>query len=167
MFVLFFLQTIQEGISALRNLITHVEDTGSDLTELSGPGEGSAFIEHKVTECRERYEKLYRLTEERGIMIGMTLQQEEQVEQKLEELLSVLEKKRDDFSNLDPVGVHPETIREQMEMMKVAKHDHFVVITFFVFSFVYSSFQECQYSLILASISFFIFKAYLEISIQI
>lgn len=116
---MFLHQTIQEGICALRSLITNVEDTGSDLTELSGPGEGSAIVEHRVTECRERYDRLYQLTEERGIKISITLQQEEQIEQKLEELLNVLEKKRDDFSGLEPVGVHPETIKEQMEVLKV------------------------------------------------
>ena len=120
-------QTIQEGILALRSLITNVEDTGSDLTELSGPGEGSAFIEHRVTECRDRYDRLYQLTEERGIKIGITLQQEEQIEQKLEELLSVLERRRDDFSGLDPVGVQPDTIREQLEMIKVSNPFPFIL----------------------------------------
>lgn len=119
---MFSLQTIQDGISALRSLINHIEDTGSDLTQLSGPGEGSSFIEHKVTECRERYDRLYQLTEERGIKIGITVQQEEQIEQKLEELMAALEKRKDDFSSIEPVGVQPETIKEQMEMMKVRQY---------------------------------------------
>lgn len=114
-------QTIQEGISALRSLLAILEETGSDLTELSGPGEGSAFVEHNVNECRERYERLYALTEERGIKIGITLQQEEQIEQKLEELLSILERKRDDFVSLDPIGVQSDIIREQKEAIKVGQ----------------------------------------------
>lgn len=100
-------------------MIGHLEETGSDLIRLSGPGENADSVEEKLNSCRERYDKLQHQTEERGIKIGMTLQQEEQMQQKLEELLIVLEKRKEDFGNLEPISVRPDKIKEQIEAQKV------------------------------------------------
>ena len=120
MLVSFFLQSIQEGITALKVLIGNLEETGNDLVKLSGPGEGSSSVEEKVAECVERYERLQGQTEERGIKIGMTLAQEEELQNRLDELLALLEKRKEEFGNLKPVSVQPDKIREQIEELKVA-----------------------------------------------
>ena len=88
--------------------------------KLSGPGEGSSSVEEKVAECVERYERLQGQTEERGIKIGMTLAQEEELQNRLDELLALLEKRKEEFGNLKPVSVQPDKIREQIEELKVA-----------------------------------------------
>lgn len=113
------MQSIQEGITALKVLIGNLEETGSDLVKLSGPGEGSSSVEAKVAACVERYELLQRQTEERGIKIGMTLAQEEELQNRLDELLALLEKRKDEFGNLKPISVKPDVIREQIDELKV------------------------------------------------
>lgn len=115
----FCLQSIQEGITALKVLIGNLEETGNDLIKLSGPGEGSSSVELKVAVCVERYELLQRQTEERGIKIGMTIAQEEELQNRLDELLAMLEKRKEEFGNLKPISVQPDTIREQIEELKV------------------------------------------------
>lgn len=100
-------------------MIGNLEETGSDLVKLSGPGEGSSSVEEKVSGCVERYERLQRQTEERGIKIGMTLAQEEELQNRLDELLALLEKRKDEFGNLQPISVKPGVIREQIEELKV------------------------------------------------
>ena len=113
------MQSIQEGITALKVLISNLEETGSDLVKLSGPGEGSSSVEAKVAACVERYELLQRQTEERGIKIGMTLAQEEELQNRLDDLLALLEKRKDEFGNLKPISVKPDVIREQIDELKV------------------------------------------------
>ena len=119
----FLLQSIQEGITALKVLIGNLEETGSDLVKLSGPGEASTSIEQKVAACVERYERLQLQTEERGIKIGMTLAQEEEVQTRLDELQTLLEKRKEDFGSLKPISVRPDVIREQIEELKVIWHN--------------------------------------------
>lgn len=114
-----FLQSIQEGITALKVLIGNLEETGSDLVKLSGPGEGSSSVEENVAVCVERYELLQLQTDERGIKIGMTLAQEEELQNRMDDLLALLEKRKDDFGNLQPVSVRPAKISHQIEEMKV------------------------------------------------
>ena len=114
-------QSIQESIAALKNLIGHLEETGNDLIKLSGPGEPADSVQAKLESCRERYDKLQWQTEERGIKIGLTLQQEEQVQNKLDELLNALEKRKEDFNNLEPISVRPEKIAEQIDAQKVMR----------------------------------------------
>ena len=113
------MQSIQEGITALKVLIGNLEETGSDLVKLSGPGEGSASVEEKVAVCLERYERLQQQTEERGIKIGMTLAQEEELQNRLDELQALLERRKEEFGNLKPISVRPDIIREQIEELKV------------------------------------------------
>ena len=98
----------------------NLEETGNDLIKLSGPGVDSEGVEDKLKKCQDRYDKLKEQTEERGIKIGITLQQEEQIELKLEELLFALEKRKEDFGNLEPISVRPEKIQEQVEAQKVS-----------------------------------------------
>lgn len=100
-------------------MIGNLEETGNDLVKLSGPGEGSTSVEVKVAACLERYELLQRQTEERGIKIGMTLAQEEELQNRLEELQALLERRKDEFGNLKPISVKPEKIRHQIEELKV------------------------------------------------
>ena len=100
-------------------MIGNLEETGNDLVKLSGPGEGSSLIEDKVATCLERYERLQRQTEERGIKIGMTLAQEEELQNRLDELQALLERRKEDYGNLKPISVQPDKIREQIEEMKV------------------------------------------------
>ena len=116
------MQSIQEGITALKVLIGNLEETGSDLVKLSGPGEGSSTIEEKVAACVERYERLQLQTEERGIKIGMTLAQEEELQNRLDELQALLERRKEDFGNLKPISVRPNVIRAQIEELKVIWH---------------------------------------------
>ena len=116
---LFFLQSIQEGIVALKSLIGNLEETGNDLVKLSGPGVGSSSVEEQVRVCVERYELLQKQTEERGIKIGMTLAQEEDLQNRLDELLTLLERRKEDFANLKPISVQPDTIRKQIEELQV------------------------------------------------
>lgn len=97
----------------------NLEETGNDLIKLSGPGADSEGVEDKLNKCQERYDKLKEQTEERGIKIGITLQQEEQIDLKLEELLFALEKRKEDYGNLEPISVKPEKIQEQAEAQKV------------------------------------------------
>ena len=118
-FILFFLQSIQEGIVALKSLIGNLEETGNDLVKLSGPGAGSSSVEEQVRVCVERYELLQKQTEERGIKIGMTLAQEEDLQNRLDELLTLLERRKEDFANLKPISVQPDTIRKQIEELQV------------------------------------------------
>ena len=115
----FFLQSIQEGIVALKSLIGNLEETGNDLVKLSGPGAGSSSVEEQVRVCVERYELLQKQTEERGIKIGMTLAQEEDLQNRLDELLTLLERRKEDFANLKPISVQPDTIRKQIEELQV------------------------------------------------
>lgn len=103
-------------------MIGNLEETGNDLVKLSGPGEGSSSIEDKVATCLERYERLQRQTEERGIKIGMTLAQEEELQNRLDELQALLERRKEEFGNLKPVSVQPDKIREQIEQMKVSHY---------------------------------------------
>ena len=118
-FFFFFLQSIQEGIVALKSLIGNLEETGNDLVKLSGPGAGSSSVEEQVRVCVERYELLQKQTEERGIKIGMTLAQEEDLQNRLDELLTLLERRKEDFANLKPISVQPDTIRKQIEELQV------------------------------------------------
>lgn len=113
------MQSIQEGITALKVLIGNLEETGSDLVKLSGPGDGSASVEEKVAVCLERYERLQQQTEERGIKIGMTLAQEEELQNRLDELQALLERRKEEFGNLKPISVRPDIIREQIKELKV------------------------------------------------
>ena len=117
--IIFFLQSIQEGIVALKSLIGNLEETGNDLVKLSGPGAGSSSVEEQVRVCVERYELLQKQTEERGIKIGMTLAQEEDLQNRLDELLTLLERRKEDFANLKPISVQPDTIRKQIEELQV------------------------------------------------
>lgn len=87
--------------------------------KLSGPGEGSSSIEEKVAICLERYERLQMQTEERGIKIGITLAQEEELQNRLDELQALLERRKDEFGNLKPISVRPDKIRRQIEEIKV------------------------------------------------
>ena len=114
-----FLQSIQEGITALKVLIGNLDETGSDLVKLSGPGEGSTSVEENVAVCVERYELLQLQTDERGIKIGMTLAQEEELQNRMDDLLALLEKRKDEFGNLQPVSVRPAKISQQIEEIKV------------------------------------------------
>ena len=116
---LFFLQSIQEGIVALKGLIGNLEETGNDLVMLSGPGAGSSSVEEQVRVCVKRYELLQKQTEEQGIKIGMTLAQEEDLQNRLDELLTLLERRKEDFANLKPISVQPDTIRKQIEELQV------------------------------------------------
>lgn len=100
-------------------MIGNLEVTGNDLVKLSGPGEGSSSIEDKVATCLERYERLQRQTEERGIKIGMTLAQEEELQNRLDELQALLERRKEEFGNLKPISVRPDKIRAQIEEIKV------------------------------------------------
>ena len=100
-------------------MIGNLEETGNDLVKLSGPGEGSSSIEDKVATCLERYEQLQRQTEERGIKIGMTLAQEEELQNRLDELQALLERRKEEFGNLKPISVRPDKIRAQIEEIKV------------------------------------------------
>lgn len=100
-------------------LIGNLEETGSDLVKLSGPGEGSTSIEENVAVCVERYELLQLQTDERGIKIGMTLAQEEELQNRMDDLLALLEKRKDEFGNLQPVSVRPAKISQQIEEIKV------------------------------------------------
>lgn len=104
---------------ALKGLIGYLEETGNDLVKLSGPGTGSSSVEEQVRVCVERYELLQKQTEERGIKIGMTLAQEEDLQNRLDELLTLLERRKEDFANLKPISVQPDTIREQLEELQV------------------------------------------------
>ena len=117
--IFFFLQSIQEGIVALKGLIGNLEETGNDLVKLSGPGAGSSSVEEQVRVCVERYELLQKQTEERGIKIGMTLAQEEDLQNRLDELLTLLERRKEDFANLKPISVQPDTIHKQIEELQV------------------------------------------------
>lgn len=101
-------------------MIGNLEETGNDLVKLSGPGEGSSSIEDKVATCLERYERLQRQTEERGIKIGITLAQEEELQNRLDELQALLERRKEEFGNLKPVSVQSDKIRGQIEEMKVS-----------------------------------------------
>ena len=103
-------------------MIGNLEETGNDLVKLSGPGEGSSSIENKVATCLERYERLQRQTEERGIKIGMTLAQEEELQNRLDELQALLERRKEEFGNLKPVSVQPDKILGQIEEMKVSHY---------------------------------------------
>lgn len=105
----------------MKVLIGNLEETGNDLVKLSGSGEGSSSIQDKVKTCIERYERLQRQTEERGIKIGMTLAQEEELQNRLDELHALLEKRKEEFGNLKPISVQPDKIREQIEELKVGK----------------------------------------------
>lgn len=100
-------------------LIGNLEETGSDLVKLSGPGEGSTSVEENVAVCVERYELLQLQTDERGIKIGMTLAQEEELQNRMDDLLALLEKRKDEFGNLQPVSVRPAKISQQIEEIKV------------------------------------------------
>lgn len=113
------MQSIQEGITALKVLIGNLDETGSDLVKLSGPGEGSTSVEENVAVCVERYELLQLQTDERGIKIGMTLAQEEELQNRMDDLLALLEKRKDEFGNLQPVSVRPAKISQQIEEIKV------------------------------------------------
>ena len=103
-------------------MIGNLEETGNDLVKLSGPGEGSSSIENKVATCLERYERLQRQTEERGIKIGMTLAQEEELQNRLDELQALLERRKEEFGNMKPVSVQPDKILGQIEEMKVSHY---------------------------------------------
>lgn len=87
--------------------------------KLSGPGEGSTSVEENVAVCVERYELLQLQTDERGIKIGMTLAQEEELQNRMDDLLALLEKRKDEFGNLQPVSVRPAKISQQIEEIKV------------------------------------------------
>lgn len=105
----------------MKVLIGNLEETGNDLVKLSGSGEGSSSIQDKVKTCLKRYERLQRQTEERGIKIGMTLAQEEELQNRLDELHALLEKRKEEFGNLKPISVQPDKIREQIEELKVGQ----------------------------------------------
>ena len=50
----------------------------------------------------------------------MTLQQEEQLQVMLEELISHLEKRREELNNLEPIGIHSDVVREQLHAHEVS-----------------------------------------------
>jgi len=136
-----FLQSIQEGITALKVLIGNLEETGSDLVKLSGPGEGSTSVEENVAVCVERYELLQLQTDERGIKIGMTLAQEEELQNRMDDLLALLEKRKDEFGNLQPVSVRPAKISQQIEEIKVQLFLSPCLSVLFFFPFIPFSFH--------------------------
>ena len=88
--------------------------------KLNGPGEGSRAVEDKVSQCREFYDRLQKLTEDRGIQIGMTLAQEEELQSRLEDMLVILDRRKEEFGNLLPISVHPNAVQEQLAELKVS-----------------------------------------------
>lgn len=94
-------------------------DTHNDLAKHCSAAE-VAEAENELKRNQERYQSLRADIENRGIQVGMTLQQEEQLQVTLEELITHLEKRKDELHNLEPIGVHSEIVKEQLKAHEVS-----------------------------------------------
>ena len=57
---------LQDNVDQLYPLMTTLKETGFDLIELSGPGNGSDNIRAQVAECEKRWENLTNRVQEKG-----------------------------------------------------------------------------------------------------
>jgi DNA repair exonuclease SbcCD ATPase subunit len=112
-------QAIQESITVLAPLMSNYADTHNDLAKHCSADE-VAEAEKELERNKERYQSLRAEIEKRGIQVGMTLQQEEQLQVMLEELISHLEKRREELNNLEPIGIHSDVVREQLHAHEVS-----------------------------------------------
>lgn len=114
------LQAIQESITVLAPLMSNYADTHNDLAKHCSADEVAEAAE-ELERNQDRYQALRAEIEKRGIQVGMTLQQEEQLQVMLEELILHLEKRREELNNLEPIGIHGDVVREQLNAHEVRK----------------------------------------------
>ena len=113
-------QAIQESITVLAPLMSNYADTHNDLAKHCSANE-VAEAAKELERSKERYQVLRAEIEKRGIQVGMTLQQEEQLLVMLEELILHLEKRKEELHNLEPVGIHSDVVREQLHAHEVSR----------------------------------------------
>ena len=99
--------------------MSNYADTHNDLAKHCGADE-VAEAETELERNQDRYQSLRAEIEKRGIQVGMTLQQEEQLQVMLEELISHLEKRKEELHNLEPVGIHSDIVMEQLHSHEVS-----------------------------------------------
>lgn len=95
-------------------------DTHNDLAKHCSADE-VAEAEKELERNKERYQSLRAEIEKRGIQVGMTLQQEEQLQVMLEELISHLEKRKEELHNVEPIGIHSDVVRDQLAVHEVGE----------------------------------------------
>ena len=98
--------------------MTNYAATHNDLAKHCSPDE-VAEAENELTRNQERYQALRTDIEKRGIKVGLTLQQEEQLHVLLEELITHLEKRKDELNNLEPIGIHGDIVKDQLKNHEV------------------------------------------------
>lgn len=103
----------------LAPLMSNYADTHSDLAKHCSVHE-VAEAARELERNEDRYQALRAEIEKRGIQVGMTLQQEEQLQVMLEELISHLEKRKEELLNVEPVGIHSDVVREQLQAHEVS-----------------------------------------------
>ena len=126
-------QAIQETITVLAPLMSNYAETHNDLAKHCSADE-VAEAKKELERNQDRYQSLRAEIENRGIQVGMTIQQEEQLQVMLEELISHLEKRKEELNNLEPIGIHSDIVREQL-------HAHEVGAGFKVTVFVFCELQ--------------------------
>jgi len=112
------LQNIEENIKQLQPLVAAIQNTGSDLIKLSGPGQGADSVQKKIDECLERWEQLKLSSEEKGITVGEAAVQVENVWNDLEELVEKTQAVKDEIKKQEPVPVHEEPILEEFKKLE-------------------------------------------------
>lgn len=100
--------------------MSNYADTHNDLAKHCSADEVAEAAE-ELERNQDRYQALRAEIEKRGIQVGMTLQQEEQLQVMLEELILHLEKRREELNNLEPIGIHGDVVREQLNAHEVRK----------------------------------------------
>ena len=98
--------------------MSNYADTHDDLAKHCSTDE-VAKAGKELERSQERYQSLRAHIKNRGIQVGMTLQQEEQLQVMLEELIAHLEKQKDELNNLEPIGIHEELVKEQLKAHEV------------------------------------------------
>lgn len=93
-------------------------DTHADLAKHCSANE-VAEAEKQLERNKDRYQALRAEIEKRGIQVGMTLQQEEQLQLSLEELITHLEKRKEELNNLEPLAIYSDIVKEQISANEV------------------------------------------------
>ena len=99
--------------------MSNYTDTHNDLAKHCSPDE-VAEAKKELERNMERYQSLRAEIEKRGIQVGMTLQQEEQLQVMLEELISHLEKRKEELHNVEPIGIHSDVVTDQLAVHEVS-----------------------------------------------
>ena len=112
-------QDIQQAIAAKEPVIKSYNDTGAKLMKLVSDNE-KPKVDEALTEVNEKWEALRVNVDELAKKLFSAQEQVQKFQLRLDELKNWLTQKEDQLASLEPVGVEPEKVKEQLAEQTVS-----------------------------------------------